>query len=60
MQAQVDDSLDIKQHTNCPDCDCQLPPQYTRKELRDMTNEAILRMLKAEKVSLATWEGKTI
>ncbi|XP_053385039.1 sodium/hydrogen exchanger 10-like isoform X1 [Mercenaria mercenaria] len=49
--AQVEDSLDIKQNTCCSECDAQLPPQYSRKELRDITNEAILRMLKAEKMS---------
>ncbi|XP_060556352.1 sodium/hydrogen exchanger 10-like isoform X2 [Ruditapes philippinarum] len=50
-EAQVEDSLDIKQNTCCSECEAQLPPQYSRKELRDMTNEAILRMLKAEKMS---------
>ena len=49
-QAQMDESLDIKQNSCCPECDASLPPQYSMKELRDMTNEAILRMLKAEKV----------
>ncbi|KAK3608482.1 hypothetical protein CHS0354_010327 [Potamilus streckersoni] len=50
-EADVDESLDFKENAVCPDCDHELPPQYTRKDLRDMTNEAILRMLKAEKMS---------
>ncbi|KAL4225679.1 Sodium/hydrogen exchanger 10 [Mactra antiquata] len=50
-EAKIDDSLDIKQPTCCTECDSQLPPQYSRKELRDMRNEAIGRMLKAEKMS---------
>lgn len=49
-EAEVEDSLDVRPNSICPECDAQLPAQYTRKELRDMTNEAILRMLKAEKV----------
>lgn len=47
----VEDSLDIRQNMCCPDCDAKLPVMYSLKELRDMKNEAILRMLKAEKVS---------
>ncbi|KAH3877178.1 hypothetical protein DPMN_001037, partial [Dreissena polymorpha] len=50
-EAQIEDSLDIRKNACCPDCDATLPPQYSIKELRDMTNEAILRMLKAEKMS---------
>ncbi|XP_055996016.1 sodium/hydrogen exchanger 10-like isoform X4 [Ostrea edulis] len=50
-EAEVEDSLDIRPNAICPECDSKLPAQYTRKELRDMTNEAILRMLKAEKMS---------
>ncbi|KAK3101953.1 hypothetical protein FSP39_007588 [Pinctada imbricata] len=50
-EAQIDESLDIRPNSICPECDCKLPAQHTRKELRDMTNEAILRMLKAEKMS---------
>ncbi|XP_033751585.1 sodium/hydrogen exchanger 10-like isoform X2 [Pecten maximus] len=50
-EALVDESLDMRANAVCPDCDSQLPATYTRKELRDMTNEAILRMLKAEKMS---------
>ncbi|XP_052797553.1 sodium/hydrogen exchanger 10-like isoform X2 [Mya arenaria] len=49
--AMIDESLDIKQNSCCPECDASLPPQYSNKELRDMTNEAILRMLKGEKMS---------
>lgn len=49
-EAEVEDSLDVRPNSICPECDAKLPAQYTRKELRDMTNEAILRMLKAEKV----------
>lgn len=50
-EALVDESLDMRANAVCPDCDSQLPATYTRKELRDMTNEAILRMLKAERMS---------
>ncbi|KAJ8298747.1 hypothetical protein KUTeg_022807 [Tegillarca granosa] len=50
-EAQIDESLDIRPNAICPECDSKLPAHYTRKELRDMTNEAILRMLKAEKMS---------
>ncbi|OWF55657.1 sodium/hydrogen exchanger 10-like isoform X2 [Mizuhopecten yessoensis] len=50
-EALVDESLDMRANAVCPDCDSQLPATYTRKELRDMTNEAVLRMLKAEKMS---------
>ena len=49
-EADVEDSLDVRPNSICPECDAKLPAQYTRKELREMTNEAILRMLKAEKV----------
>ncbi|KAL5006670.1 hypothetical protein ScPMuIL_015476 [Solemya velum] len=49
--AELDESLDIRSNAVCPECDTKLPIQYTRKELCDMTNEAILRMLKAEKMS---------
>ncbi|CAC5362744.1 SLC9A10_11 [Mytilus coruscus] len=50
-EAQIDDSLDIRPNAICPDCDAKLPCQYTRKEMKDMTDEAVLRMLKAEKMS---------
>ncbi|XP_062603630.1 sodium/hydrogen exchanger 10-like [Saccostrea cucullata] len=50
-EADVEDSLDIRPNSICPECDAKLPAQYTRKELREMTNEAVLRMLKAEKMS---------
>ncbi|XP_071121113.1 sperm-specific sodium:proton exchanger-like isoform X2 [Mytilus edulis] len=50
-EAQIDDSLDIRPNAICPDCDCKLPCMYTRKEMKDMTDEAVLRMLKAEKMS---------
>jgi len=46
----VEDSLDIRPDMCCPDCDAKLPVMYTMKELRDMKNEAVMRMLKAEKV----------
>ncbi|ESO95291.1 hypothetical protein LOTGIDRAFT_160411 [Lottia gigantea] len=47
----LEDSMDIRPNAICPDCDACLPSQPTRKELREMTNEAILRFLKAEKLS---------
>ncbi|XP_078333950.1 sperm-specific sodium:proton exchanger-like isoform X2 [Crassostrea virginica] len=50
-EADVEDSLDVRPNSICPECDAKLPAQYTRKEMREMTNEAILRMLKAEKMS---------
>ncbi|XP_041365876.1 sodium/hydrogen exchanger 10-like isoform X2 [Gigantopelta aegis] len=45
------DSLDIRPDLTCPECQCYLPSQPTKKELLEMTNEAILRILKAEKLS---------
>ncbi|XP_071100546.1 sperm-specific sodium:proton exchanger-like [Haliotis cracherodii] len=51
-EADLDESLlEIRPNSVCPECECSLPSQPTQKELRDMTNEAILRMLKAEKLS---------
>ncbi|KAK6191720.1 hypothetical protein SNE40_003331 [Patella caerulea] len=47
----LEESMDIRPNAICPDCDACLPSQPTRKELRDMTNEAVLRLLKAEKLS---------
>ncbi|KAK6191717.1 hypothetical protein SNE40_003328 [Patella caerulea] len=41
----------IRPKAICPDCNCCLPVQPTQKELGDMTDEAILRLLKAEKLS---------
>ncbi|ESO97538.1 hypothetical protein LOTGIDRAFT_152631 [Lottia gigantea] len=50
-EAELEQSMKIRPKSICPDCNAQLPLQPTPKELRDMTNEAILRYLKAEKLS---------
>ncbi|KAK6191718.1 hypothetical protein SNE40_003329 [Patella caerulea] len=43
--------MQIRPKSVCPDCSACLPVQLTQKELADTTNEAILRLLKAEKLS---------
>jgi hypothetical protein len=43
------DILEIRPRTICPDCNAQLPCMFTANELREITNETVLRMLKAEK-----------
>ena len=58
LQTRLDESLEIKHNTHCPECDCVLPPHYSRKDLRDMSNEAIMRMLKAEKVLMLSYVSK--
>ena len=51
LQQDEDEEKILRVWANCPHCNEMVPYQPTAKEMAELRNEAILRLLKAEKVS---------
>ena len=50
IQAALDQLTNLGHAAVCPDCETEVTPEPTKKELEEMTHEGRLRILKAEKV----------
>lgn len=50
-EAALDQLTNLSHAAMCPDCETEVAPEPTKKELEEMTTEARLRILKAEKMS---------
>jgi sodium/hydrogen exchanger 10/11 len=51
INADQDDWFMEHQYTECPECKEELPHEPTARQLKDMTKEAKMRILKAKKIS---------